>query len=118
MKFINIISKYAQPVFWLSFIISLVLLFMPGSAEPGLPYIDKVAHFLLFSWLAFFGLINFKKSFWLVSALIFYSIIAEFIQYYFIPNRDLELMDTVVGMIGILTAVLLSKKFRLKHNLV
>ncbi len=110
MRLKDIINKSAWPVFWLSFIISLVLLFMPGSAEPGLPYVDKVAHFLLFAWLAFFGLINFRKSFWVVSALIFYSIITEFIQYYFIPGRDLELMDTIAGVAGILAVLLLIKK--------
>lgn len=110
MRLINIINKYAQPVFWLSFIISLALLFMPGSQEPGIPYLDKVAHFLLFGWLAYFGLINFKKSFWLISALIFYSTITEFIQYYFISFRDLELMDTVVGVVGILIVFMLIKK--------
>ena len=96
-----IFTKYDLLIFWLSVIISAVLLFMPGGTEPGLPYVDKVAHFLLFGWLSWFGLKTYQRVFIIISSLIVYTVAAEFIQYYFILNRGLEFMDAVMGIIGI-----------------
>jgi hypothetical protein len=98
---LRIIVKYIKQIFWLSILVSMILLFMPGGTEPGIPYIDKIAHFLLFGWLAYIGLVVFEKKFFLMSSLVAYTIIAEFIQYYFISNRGLELWDAMVGIIGI-----------------
>jgi VanZ family protein len=95
------IKKYYKSIFWLSVLISAVLLFMPGGTKPGLPYVDKLAHFLLFGWLCLFGLESYRQYFLVISSLVTYAIIAEFIQYFFIPNRGLEFMDTIVGIVGI-----------------
>lgn len=106
-----IYTKYYSLIFWISVLISTILLFMPGGTEPGLPYVDKVAHFLLFGWLSLVGLKTYQRVFIIISSLIIYSVLAEFIQYYFILNRGLEFMDAVMGIIGIGVGWFLYKKF-------
>lgn len=98
---LSIILRYIKQIFWLSILVSMILLFMPGGTEPGIPYVDKIAHFLMFSWLCLIGLKSYNKYFLIISSLVIYTIIAEFIQYFFIPNRGLEFMDTLVGIVGI-----------------
>ncbi len=110
------ITKYLQPLFWTSIIISAVLLFMPGGTEPGLPYVDKVAHFLLFGWLSLVGLKTYKRVFIIISSLIIYTVVAEFIQYYFVVNRGLEFMDAVMGIIGIGVGWIFYKSKFFNHN--
>lgn len=111
MKLIDF--KYFQPLFWFSVVISAVLLFMPGGTEPGLPYVDKMAHFLLFGWLCWLGLKTYNKVFVIICSLIIYTVLAEFIQYYFVINRGLEFMDAVMGIVGIGVGWLLYKNIKL-----
>lgn len=98
---LRIILRYIKQIFWLSILVSMILLFMPGGTEPGIPYIDKVAHFLVFGWLSLIGLKAYKKYFIVICSLVMYAIFTEFIQYFFIPNRELELLDAIVGIVGI-----------------
>ncbi len=111
-----IISKYYPALFWISVIISAVLLFMPGGTEPGLPYVDKVAHFLLFGWLSLLGLKTYQRVFIIISSLIVYTVLAEFIQYYFVTNRGLEFMDAVMGIVGIVVGWFFYNRKFLNHN--
>jgi len=86
---------------------------MPGGTQPGLPYIDKLAHFLLFGWLSLVGLKTYQRRvFAIISSLIIYTVVAEFIQYYFILNRGLEFMDAVMGIVGVGVGLLLYKNIK------
>lgn len=114
MKLIN--TKYYLLIFWISILISAILLFMPGSTEAGLPYIDKIAHFLLFGWLSLLGLKTYKREFIIISSLIIYSVVAEFIQYYFVTNRGLEFMDALMGIVGIMVGLVLYNSKFFNHN--
>lgn len=109
---LRIILKYIKQIFWLSILVSMVLLFMPGGTEPGIPYVDKVAHFLVFGWLSLIGLEAYKKYFIVICSLVMYAILTEFVQYFFIPNRGLEFMDTLVGMVGIFFSWLIIIKIK------
>jgi len=106
---LRIILKYIKIFFWLSIFVSMIILFMPGGTQPGLPYIDKIAHFLLFGGLSWLGLKSYQSVFTIISSLIVYTILAEFIQYFFILNRGLEFMDAVMGIVGIGAGLLLYK---------
>ncbi len=114
MKFLRFIPAVA----W--FIMSLVLLCLPGSKIPKYPFLslihaDKWVHIGMFGILCFlfnraFSKIilaqsNLKKHFLAVTlAGIAYGTIMEFVQKYWIPNRSFELLDILADSIGCLLA--------------
>ncbi len=98
----------------------MVALFTPASGQPGLPYVDKVVHFVLFFILSVAAVFNFgfQNIKMIIFSLVVYMIAAEFIQYFFIPGRSAEFLDVVAGGLGLLLAQILlypyENKFRYK----
>lgn len=102
------------------FLISIVLLCLPGSTLPKYPWLayvhaDKWVHIFLFFMLCFLfcRAVNFQapykanlgKYFWGIAlAGIAYGTIMEFVQKYWIPNRSFELMDILFDSIGCVLA--------------
>ena len=85
---------------WLGF--SLVALFYPGSSQAGLPYIDKVVHFILFGILFLLARLYWvgqRKVIW--SGVFLYMVAAELIQHFFIPGRGAEVGDVIAGVMGV-----------------
>jgi VanZ family protein len=99
--------KYSLIFFWLFFLVSLPLLLMPGGTEPGIPYVDKLAHFLLFFGMGLMGFLAFKKKLVLAFLIIIYMFIIEYIQGHFIPNRSEDILDALVGSLGLLCSYFL-----------
>lgn len=122
-------KKFLPGIAWF-FIVALLTL-MPGSDIPkvgwldSIPNFDKVVHAGLFGGLTFlFYLPYFKSSFshqqkinYLIRialAAIVWGITVEFIQKYFIPGRDFDLLDWAADSLGVLIAYWLCVKI-LKH---
>ena len=125
------IKKFIPAVIW--FIISLILLCLPGSTIPKYPwlnaiYADKWVHIFLFGMLCFLfcypvrvsSLNIYNKKKWFLYILlngIAYGTIMEFVQKYWIPNRSFEIWDIVADSCGCLLGVgislrLMNKKMR------
>lgn len=109
----RILKNLSVPVGWT--ILTIVLLCMPGSTIPSLgsfsfEYLDKVVHFILFGALVFFWsyyLVNVRGVhalrqliIWITLAAIILGICLEFVQFYFIPNRDFDPRDIVANSLG------------------
>jgi VanZ family protein len=97
-------------------LIILILLALPGSMLPHeqgfvIPGFDKIVHFCLFAgfvffWCFYFESKNFSKAkllrlFFLVFLVAqAYGIGMEYVQKYFIPQRDFELGDIIADLLG------------------
>ena len=126
-----------MPLAWT--ILIQVLFCLPGNALPktetDIPYLDKVAHIVIFavfmaSWCLYFKKreLPFSKLkitfFWIFIAACFNGISIEFIQKYFIPNRSFDEGDIIADILsagifyGICNVVLLkeSGKISTKHD--
>ena len=114
-----LIKKLIPAIGW--FIVSLILLCLPGSAIPKYPwlsaiYADKWVHIFMFGMLSFLfcypirvstlSAIN-KKRWFLYILLngIAYGTIMEFVQKYWIPNRSFEIWDIMADSCGFLLGV-------------
>ncbi len=126
---------FVPGIIW--FIISLILLTLPGNELPevgffNIPHRDKIIHFILFFALcALFlypvGKFYFNKNI-LITAIIIgcfaYGIAIEFVQKYCIPNRSFDVWDIVSDGAGCLLAymfrrqctVLIDQVFVRKHG--
>ena len=113
LSFVRRISAHLYvPVGWT--LLTIILLCLPGSAIPtvgmyGLKNLDKFIHFVFFGFLAMSWAINFsfrspiqwKK--WIIIFCLFsisLGIALEFVQLYFIPNRDFDVWDIVADSLG------------------
>ena len=123
MEFVlkKLFSKPVIPICWT--MLTIILLCLPGNALPGknlflfkIPYFDKVAHIILFagvvfSWCLFLfnSVVSSGKMILiavpLTSTLL--GVILEFVQYYFVPNRDFDAFDIVANATGSVVAALL-----------
>jgi VanZ family protein len=108
----------------LFFIITVILLTLPGSSFPtshffDIPYFDKWVHIGLFGILCFLfsfpiaqlTISNTKKKvwFWVILVLcITYGISLEFVQKYWVVNRSFDLLDMVADAIGSVFALILN----------
>ena len=118
-------KKFIPGIAW--FFIVAILTLMPGNDVPkvgwldSIPNFDKVVHAGLFGGLTFlFYLPYFKSSFshqqkinYLIRitlAAIVWGITVEFIQKYFIPGRDFDLLDWAADSLGALIACWLCVK--------
>jgi VanZ family protein len=115
----------------LFFIITVVLLTLPGSSFPksrffDIPYFDKWVHIGLFGMLCLlfsfpikeFSIPDSQKRNWFLLITIIgigYGISMEFVQKYWIPNRSFEGMDIVADSVGCSLAFIFSS-FRLRNN--
>ena len=100
----------------LAFILSLILLTLPGSAFPKEDFFDSVhldkwIHICMFGGLVFLWSIPFVQTIfglgkkrravlWLAIIALAYGIIMEFVQKYFIPNRSFDVYDIIADGVG------------------
>ncbi len=120
------IRRFLPAIGW--FMVSLVLLCLPGSSLPRYPwlalvYADKWVHITLFFIVCFlfnrpfrhsgYGTDSRKEWFLLITVSgIFYGTFMEFVQKYWIPNRSFEILDIAADSLGCLLAYFYSlKKF-------
>ena len=100
----------------LAFILSLILLTLPGSAFPkedffDSVYLDKWIHVGMFGGLVLLWSIPFmqallglgkkrKTVLWIALTALTYGIVMEFVQKYFIPNRSFDVYDILADGVG------------------
>ena len=95
-------DRVARLAFLLACLLSLVVLFTPGSDVPsGFPVSDKVIHAGLFALLAGTGLAARIPARWLVPALASYAVVSEVLQAVLPINRDGDWRDAAVDWLGI-----------------
>ncbi|MCU0374775.1 MAG: VanZ family protein [Chitinophagaceae bacterium] len=108
--------KQISAVVW--FIVTTVLLVIPGNALPkgppiDVPFFDKWVHVLLFAILAWlwcaFAAKPADKVKILVGAIV-YGIAMEFVQKYLVVNRSFDLVDIIADSIGVCLGVWAAKK--------
>lgn len=93
-------------VFGLSVLVSVVVLFSPGSDVPGAPPgVDKVVHFAVFAILAVTGRWAGARLTPLAVALAGYAVASEIIQAYAPIARDGSLPDVLADAVGILAGL-------------
>lgn len=123
----NLSSRLVIPILWTLLII--ILLSIPGSAIPkvsiGLQHVDKLVHFILFGifpvlWSYYFiqkkGNTNWKQLiliFCIISILLGISL--EYVQHYFVVNRDFDIADIIADSLGAIVfgfiLILLERKY-------
>jgi len=126
-----VFKQFIPAIAW--FIISLILLCLPGSTIPKYPWLalihaDKWIHIGLFGVLCFLFSFPFRKSslsngkkrkwFILITVLgILYGTAMEFVQENWIPNRSFEVLDIVADSTGCLLALFYSFRKFLREGL-
>lgn len=114
--------KFLPAAGW--FVVVMVLTCLPGKDVPDLSgldviYFDKWVHMGLFGGLTFFLCLPFRNSPYsskqrvhyfirIAMACSIWGLAVEFIQRFFIPGRDYELLDWAADSVGCLLALLLS----------
>ncbi len=108
------------------FLISTVLLTLPGSSFPTESWLDKIwfdkwVHIGLFGILVFLFCWGMQKKYSVLSLLkifstiavlaLVYGIIMEFVQRYFIPNRSFDTGDIIADAVGCAAGWLLAVKW-------
>jgi VanZ family protein len=117
--------KFFPAIVW--FITTVILLTLPASNFPEdnlfpIPHQDKIIHVILFFLLVYLfarplknsGLNSLRKKSWFMRIAFYglvYGIIIEFIQKYFVPNRDYDAWDILADGVGCLAAFLYSIRF-------
>jgi VanZ family protein len=117
------IKKFLPGIAW--FFIVAILTLMPGKDVPevgwmdNIPNFDKFVHACLFGGLTFLFCLPYLKSSFskkqkinhfirIALASSMWGITVEFLQKYFIPGRDFELLDWAADSVGALIALWLS----------
>jgi hypothetical protein len=114
------------------FIISVVLLTLPGTAFPKEDWLDKIwfdkwVHIGMFSiltwlWCGYWHLfklnkdaVPFRKIFIIIGLIFFgYGIIMEFVQKFYIPFRSFDIGDIIADGIGSAIGVIFSTRWYIK----
>lgn len=100
-------------LFFLSLVITSILIFIPNDRETSIPYIDKIAHLGLFTVISINGCYKYidsnLRSQFLVW-IIFYGLLTEVIQQ-FIPGRDMDILDGLADTIGVIIGLYLYTYF-------
>jgi VanZ family protein len=109
------------------FLITTILLCLPGSAFPKEHWFDKIwldkwIHIGLFAFMVFLwcraflhGVQKRAVAFKRIAFYFFlYGIVMEFIQKYFIPNRSFDIADVIADGIGCITGLFLSMRLYIK----
>ncbi|HVX43415.1 MAG TPA: VanZ family protein [Mycobacteriales bacterium] len=92
--------------FVLAVLLSLVVIYLPGSGVPGSPDgTDKLVHLGTFFLLALTGRIAGIPALWLGLALIAYAPISEVLQAVLPINRDGDPADALADSLGVLTGL-------------
>lgn len=113
----KISSRLIVPAGWT--LLTILLLSLPGSAIPDVnlyevPHVDKIVHFVLFGGIpmlwSFYMLpkvssmgksskaTNIILGFCLFSIVL--GIVMEYIQFYFVANRDFDIIDIIADSLG------------------
>jgi VanZ family protein len=89
--------------FVLACLVQLYGLYSPRQAgpDPGIPYSDKIAHFLMFAAVAYLGLRVGVPARWLLAALVVQAIGSEFVQHYLLPQRSGDPFDSLADLLGV-----------------
>jgi VanZ family protein len=122
---------FLLPLSW--FILTTVLLILPGDKLPGpgflniyIPWLDKIVHIGLFSimaaliclWLSKKGMPAGKKNqYFLLCGMVcvVYGILMELIQKFYVPNRSFDSADILADTVGSLVGVLFSaRRYKMK----
>ena len=99
--------------FVLVVLLSLWMLFSPGSTVPaGPPYSDKVVHALLFAALAVTGLRAGVRPVVLMVGLVAYACGSEVLQAVLPIHRDGDPADAVVDLLGVAAGLLVGRRPR------
>ncbi|HEX8333721.1 MAG TPA: VanZ family protein [Segetibacter sp.] len=117
--------KFLPGIAW--FITTVILLTLPANKFPEdnifqIPQQDKIIHVIFFFLLVYLfarplkssGFNSFQKKSWFIRIAFYglaYGIIIEFIQKYFVPNRDYDAWDILADGVGCLAAYLYSIRF-------
>jgi VanZ family protein len=126
------VKKFLPGIAW--FFIVLVLTCLPGNDVPkiswvdSIPYFDKFVHMGLFGGLTFLFCWPFYKSSYLAKvrlnyfikialAVSIWGLTIEFIQKFYVPGRDFELLDWAADSFGALVALLLCAKMFIEKPL-
>ena len=121
--------SFGPLVLW--FIISTVLLTLPGSAFPqenwlGKIWFDKWVHIGMFAIMTFLGcwaihkkymgLKKLRQSFFIIGlSCLCYGIVMEFVQKYCVANRSFDGGDIIADGIGCVVGILYSHKRYIKN---
>jgi len=122
-------KKFAPAIAF--FIVVFVLVTLPGDSLPSthewmeISFLDKWVHAFMFGLLTFLFLLPVGEStlfkqqkrhyFIRISiALCIWGITTEFIQKFYIPTRDFDLIDWAADSVGILAAYIYCRKFHLR----
>ena len=99
----------ARGALTLAVVVSLVVLFAPGSDVPGAPPgVDKVVHFSLFAVLAATGRWAGARRSLLAGALVLYGALSELLQGIPALHRDPAVGDWLADVLGTLAGLLLT----------
>jgi VanZ family protein len=126
----NKISYYKFLPAFLWFIVVMVLTCLPGKDVPDVSmldiiYFDKWVHMGLFGGLTFFLSMPFRHSgysprqrlhYFIRIALVscIWGLVVEFLQRFYVPGRDYDLLDWAADSLGCLVALWLSVKLFMK----
>lgn len=114
---LSLIKRFSSHLFvplgWT--IITIILLSIPGSTIPrvniySIPHIDKLVHFFLFGGLAISWIYyRYEREpviklgrivLFFILASILLGVIMEYIQFYFVPNRNFDIIDIWADSLG------------------
>ncbi len=109
------------------FLLGLILICLPGKDVPKADFLDainfdKIVHSVLFGGIVFLFCLPFKKTGYsrqeklqlfikITLATCVWGLTTEFIQRYFIPGRQFDLLDWAADSFGAVVAYFLSIKF-------
>lgn len=100
------------PLFLISLLLVLVATLTPGNGKIAGNYLDKVAHFLLFAFLAYQAIkaLPNKKR---ITEVIIWSVLLGFLTEYlqqFIPGRNMDIYDALADTLGVFSAFYFHKR--------
>ncbi|WP_165958201.1 VanZ family protein [Segetibacter sp. 3557_3] len=123
----NLTDSFVPAICWL--ILSSILFFIPGDQLPreeifALPNFDKLVHSFLFFILCYLffrpvrhleNIATRKALYFKISlAAVFYGLVVEVIQKYFVVNRSFDLWDIIFDTLGCACAYLWARKYLVK----
>jgi VanZ family protein len=122
------LKQFLPGIAW--FLIVLILICLPGDDVPETPWsaipdFDKFVHAGLFGGMVFWFSMPFKKTvigrqqkinffIKITIATVLWGITTEFIQKFFVPGRQFDLMDWAADSTGAIIAFFVSRKFFLQ----
>jgi VanZ family protein len=109
--------KIDRKIFLFTFILIAIsigiLSLLPPKSALNLGSNDKISHFIAYFVLSLNGLLVWRisnKTFWLISAIISYGLLLEFLQG-FVPGRYTSLLDVIANTIGVLFGFIINMIF-------